>query len=261
VRCPSEAESSCPEGRPLSESYTGPATDLRGVDISVYQHPDSIDWDALAKTHDFVICRSCYGTSLDRHVISHVERVRDAALTLGLYHFWTEPHENDQQLRAFDSIAKVVRLSTGDIIPAVDVEDHGFRKNQPPKYPVRPDWGPRLHAFITALAAQYGRCMVYCTQRDWKRLGEPDWLLEYPLWVAHWTEGLKPATPGDRPWAVWQHKVGPLPGIYSRPIDQNRARRPLPIIGDNNWLAAHKRKHIEGQIALTIDQAVRERKT
>ncbi len=230
---------------------------LQGVDISYYQNPTAIQWEELAKTHQFVIARATYGTHLDKRVERHVENARRVALAVGLYHFWTFSRDNRDQHKAFDSVAKAIRLGGGDLVPAVDVEDHGLRKGKPAKYQVSPGWSDRLHAFCTQLTAQYGRCLIYCTQRDWHRLGKPEWLLEHPLWVAHWTSRENPATPGNRPWAIWQHKVSPLPGIHAPPIDQNRAVSPLPIIGDDDWLDKATRQDAETQLKLTVDTAAR----
>lgn len=223
---------------------------VQGVDVSYCQNPTAINWDALAQTHRFCVCRSTYGTKLDSQLVRHAAEVRHVAMTLGLYHFWTEHHEQERQIRAFQSAAKLVRLGAGDLLPCVDIEDHGLRKGKPPKYPVSPEWAPRLHAFCTALLSEFGGAIVYISPSDWLRLGKPDWLLELPLWVAHWTAKPEPDTPGGKPWALWQRRVAPLPGISKAPIDQNLARLPLPVIGDDSWL---ERKANE-QIATTLHQ-------
>ena len=225
-----------------------------GLDVSYCQNPTAINWDRAAETRRFVICRSTYGTQLDTQLVRHAAEVRRVAMTLGIYHFWTEHHEQERQLRAFFSAAKLVRLGPGDLLPCVDIEDHGLRKHQPPKYPVRPDWAPRLHAFCTALIVEFGGCVVYISPNDWLRLGKPDWLLELPLWCAHWTERAAPDTPGNRPYAIWQHRVAPLPGIHEAPIDQDRARLPLPVIGDDSWLE----RRAEQQIEVTLQQTYEE---
>ena len=224
-----------------------------GLDVSYCQNPTAFNWERAAETRRFCVCRSTYGTQLDKQLVRHAAEVRRVAMTLGCYHFWTEHHEQqERQLRAFFSAAKLVRLGAGDLLPAVDIEDHGLRKDRPPKYPVSPDWAPRLHAFVTALIVEFGGAIIYISPNDWIRIGKPAWLLELPIWLADWTP---PAdTPGGKPWAIWQHKVAPLPGIYDAPIDQDRARLPLPTIGDDSWL----NERAEQQIATTLQQTYEE---
>jgi hypothetical protein len=60
-------------------------------------------------------------------------------------------------------------------------------------------------------------------------------VLERPLWVAHYTQASKPATPGNKPYAIWQRTVGPYnpdgPGGAIKPmlLDQNVSDGPLPM--------------------------------
>jgi hypothetical protein len=88
---------------------------------------------------------------------------------------------------------------------------------------------------LGGLLASFGEAMAYVTQRDFGRLGKPEWLLERPLWEAHYTAAPAPATPGNKPWRIWQYRVGPYlpggPGGAFAPmlLDQNIADEPLPV--------------------------------
>ena len=83
--------------------------------------------------------------------------------------------------------------------------------------------------------SEFGEALVYLTQRDFARLGKPAWVLERPLWTAHYTTAAAPATPGNKPCAIWQRTVGPYnpdgPGGAIKPLllDQNVADGPLPL--------------------------------
>jgi hypothetical protein len=125
----------------------------------------------------------------------------------------------------------------GDLCPAIDIEQDGVNGASP-----SPSWVPALEALVNGLVALFGACAVYGTQIGFSQLGKPGQLLAVPQWVAHYTGAAAPATPGNGPWTMWQHRVGPFVldgpgGVYAPdgspwkkgmpgpgPIDQNRAR-------------------------------------
>lgn len=104
---------------------------------------------------------------------------------------------------------------------------------------------------------------MYITQRDWRLLGSPQWVLKHDLWCPHWRSvgaqiwpPLEPATPGGMPWAI--HQYGVSLGVARNGIqkdsagcyDKNRARllprvcipKPYvvttPVIGEQETLKA-----------------------
>lgn len=176
---------------------------LYGVDVSSYQRPEEIPEGV-----DFVIVRATYGTRHDRRAREHVQRARDLGARVGLYHFFLPTRTVQEQLSALGEVMAACDIGAGDIVPMIDVE----------RYPAAPGawaeptpaWAPDLEALIADVAEVHGGCGVYVTQRDWRLLGSPAWLLAVPQWVAHWrtTEG-PVATPGGDPWEIHQYRVGP----------------------------------------------------
>jgi GH25 family lysozyme M1 (1,4-beta-N-acetylmuramidase) len=217
-------------------------TMLHGCDVSTFQSPGLVDWTK----QDFGIVRATYGTRPDAKTVQHVERIRAAGKVVGLYHFFRPDQNIDAQVEEFCKQAEACNLFTGDMLPCVDIEDY------PDKFsgstavhwaPVAPAWVDTLARLVENLEVRFGGSILYVTQRDWHRLGKPEWVLERPLWVANYpgkgaTSPLKaPATPAGKPWRIWQWLVGPLDKqlqdhTSSRAVDQNVATSPLPLIGD-----------------------------
>jgi len=205
-----------------------------GIDVSHHQAPAALPWAAFAESSSFCICRGSYGTMKDRVTAEHVKRARGAGLKVGLYHFFRPSQSVTDQLAVFRAQLDLAKIGAGDIIPVIDVEADPL----PKATPVSPAWQGSVLEFVDAMVSELGDCMVYITQREFNQLGAPAWLLTRPLWVAHYTGAAKPATPGNKPWTIWQHRVGPYdpngPGGYdtAHPVlDQNRLSGALPLIG------------------------------
>lgn len=169
-----------------------------GIDIS---HHNSPDWDLVSQTSQFAICRATYGTAKDRKVDRHVRDAQNHGMKFGLYHFFRASRSVNDQLQAFIDVANSVGYGLGDIWPCLDLEDDV-------KDHLDPTWNERAKKLYDGLVKVFGGCIVYITQRDWKRLGEPSWVLLSSLWVAHWNV-TRPAAPGGAAWVMWQYKVGP----------------------------------------------------
>jgi lysozyme len=206
-----------------------------GIDVSHHQAPAALHWSHIAETSSFAIVRGSYGTMKDRVTAEHVKRARAVGLKVGLYHFYRPSQPVVDQLAVFRSQLELARVGAGDIIPTIDIEADPIPK---PGTHVSPAWQGSILQFIDTMVSEFGNAMVYITQREFGMLGAPAWLLSRPLWVAHYTGASKPATPGNKPWTIWQHRVGPYdpdgPGGYdqARPeLDQNRLAGALPLIG------------------------------
>jgi lysozyme len=207
-----------------------------GVDVSHHQNPASLPWGTFAESSSFCIVRGSYGTMRDRVTTEHVKRARAFGLKVGLYHFFRPTQPVADQLAIFRSQLEFAGIVTGDIVPALDVEADPLPK---PGVHVSPDWQAGVRFMLEQLVEHYGDAMVYITQREFGMLGKPAWLLERPIWVAHYTAATKPATPGNQPATIWQHRVGPYdpngPGGYDKAhpvLDQNRLLGALPLIQD-----------------------------
>jgi lysozyme len=205
-----------------------------GIDVSHHQNPATMPWDTIAATSSFCIVRATYGAGLrDRHCAAHVRRARQVGLQVGLYHFYRPSQSPKDQILAFRAAAQAARYEPGDIIPALDIEADPIPKMQH----VSPAWQEGVLRVLDAMVGDFGNAMVYITQREFVQLGKPPWILERPLWVAHYTGAAKPATPGNKPALIWQHRVGPYdpqgPGGYTDvkgtlQLDQNRSFGELP---------------------------------
>jgi GH25 family lysozyme M1 (1,4-beta-N-acetylmuramidase) len=203
---------------------------LYGCDVSKYQPIGLVDW----RQKDFGIGRLCYGTYVDPSAPSHAQAIRAAGKVFGGYHFFRADLPIDAQVRSLAAASQACTLGPGDMIHWIDVEDS-------PGHTLSATDAPALQAFAAHLVADYGAAGFYITQRDFGRLGKPAWLLEHPLWVAHYPgKGAKaplarPATPAGAPWRLWQWLVGPLGKCLqdaSNPlaVDQSVATDPLPLL-------------------------------
>jgi len=210
-----------------------------GIDVSHHQDPKTLAWDDFAGAVDFVIARACYGAELrDRCVVEHVRRGRAIGAKVGLYIFYRPSQPVEKQYDLFRSVADLVHLGAGDIVPCVDIEDDPF----PTATPVTRAWNAPVLELVHKLDAAFGvKCMPYLNESDWIDLGEPAWLLERdrPLWIANYTKAPSPKVPRGRAWNIWQHRVsvfdpsgeGGLDKAKERRVlDQNRANG-LPLLG------------------------------
>lgn len=236
----------------IADTEPAPLLELFGIDISHWQDPELIDWQELSKLCSFIAIRATYGGIADRKVKEHVRCARRVAMQILLYHFFRIVVKPEVQLRAFRAVARSVSYGEHDVIPALDIEDDG-------KYRlVNPEWNAPLQQVANGLCKSYRNCLMYCSQRDWIRLGKPEWLLRHPQWPPHWNVS-SPATPGDRPWRIWQCRVEPLPPAYNHPIDQDIGRAPLPLIRDPGVLNEITKRRVEGMVAVTLDESYRRR--
>lgn len=203
------------------------------VDVSKWQPPASLPWDKFAAGAHGLIARSSYGTMRDERMVEHLKRARGAGLKVGCYHFYRPSRPVQAQLDVLLAQLDLAKIGSGDIIPTLDVELDPV----PAPQPVTKAWQEGVRAILSALKDRFGNAMVYITQREFNMLGAPEWLLTFPLWVANYTAAPKPASPGNRPWTGWQHRVGPFvpdgPGGYDKAhpdLDQSRFVD-LPLIG------------------------------
>ena len=204
-----------------------------GIDVSHHQDPDNLPWSTFEGKVDFVIVRATYGKLSDLSAHDHLRRARDIGAKVGLYHFFRPTQPWLDQLESFtDNINMYCRI--GDIAPVIDIEKDPFPT---PGHPVTSKWDEPCRLFTEHLIDSYGDAIVYITQREWQALGTPQWVLDRPLWVAHYTSNPTPATPNNNTPHIWQHRVAPFqhngPGGYDkkRPeLDQNRGLLPLPTI-------------------------------
>lgn len=193
-----------------------------GIDVSHHQNPDSIDYSRIAENHAFLIARAAYGTRPDSTFLDHAGRARAEGLVVGGYTFFRQQQQAQAQIDAFrQQFDQLLGGQGATIVPVVDLEWNTDYDG--PLDPIAHNTvGRRI---VESLADEYGGVMVYLAPGFWEALGRPDWLVEYPWWVAHWTEQPVPYRPAGSPeYAIWQWtEKGSTPG-YGGPLDLNRLR-------------------------------------
>lgn len=231
----------------MHDTEPSPAPELHGIDVSHHNRPD---WGRIARTSQFCWCRATYGTMRDRLVASHVAAARQSGLQVGLYHFFRPTQDADEQADAFLSVCDSVGIGDGSLVHALDVEADTYPNHQP----VSKGWEPRVRRVADLLSQDAGQsCVVYTTQREWSQLGNPTWIRNHPLWVAHWIGTHEPTTPLDCNWAIHQYRVGTYDPWESHhaggptqlgALDHNRARQPLPTIRTTPVAPVRKRVEV-----------------
>lgn len=196
---------------------------LRGIDVSHHQAPGAISWPRLAETHRFVYARATYGTKPDESFAEHIRRARQVGLFAGAYAFFRPGQDVAEQLAAFERTVDAAGMGPGWLAPALDVE-----QNEQYDGPISADRYAPAETICRAWRARFGDAVLYTNPSMWAALGSPGWLREFHLWIAHYDVSV-PKTPFGLSWAIWQHRVAPLPGVLGSALDQNVARA-LPML-------------------------------
>jgi GH25 family lysozyme M1 (1,4-beta-N-acetylmuramidase) len=231
-----------------------------GVDVSRFQDPGKIPWATWKDKIDFAFARASYGAALaDKSAIAHLQNARAVGgIKVGLYHFFRDIHSAESQFNTFQAIAASCRLGPGDIVPAVDLESDSFAKRA-----ATPAWSEPAQRLVELLRGIYGECIVYINNGDFALLGHPAWILERPIWIARYTADETVPTIGGKTPIIWQDRVDDFdpngPGGYDEhaksPIDQSRRLAPLPLIPPH--ITDEDRARVEGQVALSLDEQIR----
>jgi GH25 family lysozyme M1 (1,4-beta-N-acetylmuramidase) len=230
------------------------------IDVSHFQDPEALPWGLFQGKVDLVIVRAAYGVRLDERAKAHVRHAREIGAKVGLYLFYRPGQPWSDESAALEFVADSVKLTTGDIVPALDIEDDPFSI---PKE-VSPAWEDGCRRIIERWCDLYGDAMVYITKRGWGMLGKPEWVLHRPLWVPNYGV-VKPATPAGMPATIWQHRIstfdpfGPSEAPEPPPpgtIDQNQVLLPLPLVGYRP--TGDDRARVEALVAENLRRDVQE---
>lgn len=232
-----------------------------GIDLSKWQNPETLPWETFRGNVDFVIARACYGSRPDEHCAAHIAKARGIGAKVGVYVFFRPSEDVEPQFAALVKACSDAGIGPGDIVPAVDIEADTYPNLQP----VTPAWSAPTAELVGKILALFGDAIIYQTHREWAQMGTPGWVLNRPLWVAHYVTGAAPATPGGKPATIWQHRVGVFDphgpgGSYptgNPQIDQNRLLLPLPLIRDA-LLTEEEKARIAGSVALTTAESAEE---
>jgi GH25 family lysozyme M1 (1,4-beta-N-acetylmuramidase) len=203
-------------------AYSAAAGPTTGIDVSHFQRPEKLDYEGAAAEHAFLIARASYGEKPDATVVEHIRRARSVGLQVGAYHFFRQHQPLEAQLDTLLDQLEEAGIGPGDIVPAIDLELNDSGKDGPVDAILHNTRGREL---VELLSAHFGACMVYMSPGHYGAIGTPAWVLEHPVWVAHYGVDA-PAWPWGA-WVMWQDRVEAGHGMAR--LDFNRARGELPL--------------------------------
>lgn len=185
-------------------------TGYHGLDLS--HHNGAVDWSRLSSGHiDFVFVKATEGMDdKDPSFDSHWRDAQKAGIVRGAYHFYVTEDPPEKQAQFF---IDTVKLGSGDLTPAVDIEVLG--KN------TAPDVADRLQVFIDILTQHYGKKPIIYTGRVFWNATMNDKFGQNPLWIAEYGVQ-KPIDPeGWQDWHFWQWtQNATVPGV-EKEVDLN----------------------------------------
>lgn len=198
-------------------------TKVPGIDVSMWQ--GDVAWGAVGSTQTrFVIMRATRGnTYVDPRYAEYLAEASANGLVVGAYHrAKVGLGAGDARVEA-DHFVDVARNAAGDVLPALDIEEHnGLTVSQ------LTDW---VRTWLARVYKRTGvRAMIYSSPHFWRTyLGDTTWFADhgYPLWIAHWgvPSPMVPAADwGGYGWTYWQWtSTGRVSGIGPN-VDRDRFR-------------------------------------
>lgn len=169
---------------------------VRGVDVSHYQ--GTVDWRKLEEQQiAFAYIKATEGSShVDGEFANNWKNAGATGLYVGAYHFFSFDSEAATQAELY--IRTVGELS-GKLVPAVDVEYYGDKRNHPPE---SVEVVGQLREFLWILEEHYQvRPVIYTTYEVYGKYVEGEFD-EYPLWIRN--VYFPPVDKADR-WKFWQY--------------------------------------------------------
>jgi lysozyme len=197
------------------------ATKVPGIDVSMWQ--GDVDWTAVASTPTrFVIMRATRGNTYDDpRYAEYLAEASANGLVVGAYHRAKVGIGVGDAKDEADHFVEVAQNAAGDVLPALDIEEHnGLTVAQ------LTDW---VRTWLARVYSRTGvRPMIYSSPHFWRTyLGDTTWFADhgYPLWIAHWNVP-SPMTPagdwGGHGWTFWQWtSTGHISGIGTN-VDRDR---------------------------------------
>ncbi len=195
-------------------SPKGKKRPIHGIDVS--HHNGSIDWRTLKRNHktdiQFVYIKATEGSTwVDEDYKRNVKQARNQGLRVGSYHFFSPSQSAESQFRNFK---KVVKASQQDILPMVDFEHLGGKRNARKAV-------AELKKFMRMVKAHYGVYpMVYTNVSIYNDYLAGDFK-RYHLFIAYYRSEPPRLKDGAR-YTIWQFsEKGSMKGI-SEKVDLNR---------------------------------------
>lgn len=179
--------------------------DVTGVDISEYQA--DVDMEALAEQNvAFIYMKATEGSGyIDSRFHENWENAEEAGIPAGAYHFFS--FDSPGKLQAENYVSTVGSIA-GKLIPAVDIEYYGDKREDPPE---PEEVAEELSAFLSALEEEYNvKPMIYCPKEIYKKYIK-GYFDSYPRWIR--SVYYPAALEAGGSWTVWQYSdTGELDG-------------------------------------------------
>ena len=196
-----------------------------GIDVSFWQDdnttPQQINWrKAKAAGAVFAFIKASQATYKDQDFEYNWREAKAAGILRGAYHYFDyrmEPPKTQAQY-----MIRLLRNDPGELPPVMDLE-------------INPYWAPpsrenllkMTQVFLSELEAAFGRKPLFYTNPNMiyhVLKPVPDWLTEYPLWIAHYDIPRPTMFAPWRRWTFWQWTDkgdGLLFGMESKQVDMN----------------------------------------
>ena len=160
---------------------------------------------------------------VDPNYAVNVVGAKAAGLLVGAYHYAQPSSAAGDGIAEADHYLDTAPLSSGDLIPVLDLEVTGGLG------PVGlQNWVRDYLGRIYERTGVHG--MIYMSPAFWRsKVGDTTWFADNGykvLWIAHWTTASSPDLPADdwggNGWLFWQYtSSGSVPGISGR-VDLDR---------------------------------------
>lgn len=178
---------------------------IQGVDVSHYQ--GTIDWQKFREQRvEFAFIKATEGSShTDEHFADNWKQAQEAGITTGAYHFFS--FDSPASTQAEHYIQTVGSLS-GNMVPVVDVEYYGNKKQDPPD---EKEVQKNLRELLALLEQHYGHKPIIYTTYSFYQPYIKEAFDDYPLWIRN---VYYPPVDIGREWQFWQYSDrGELEGM------------------------------------------------
>ena len=191
-----------------------PGGRLHGIDVSHWQ--GTIDWAQVATVDiRFVIAKATEGKTFDDpNYSTYRAGAESQRISWTAYHFARPDSGADDAILEADHFTGVADLGSGDLVPALDLEDDGGLSEA-----ALIDW---VFDWLGQVEATLGvKPMIYTSPSFWRdHMGDTEAFADAGftlLWIAHWFAH-RPDVPGNDwggyGWTFWQYdNCLAVPGI------------------------------------------------
>ncbi|NPV87675.1 MAG: glycoside hydrolase family 25 protein [Anaerolineae bacterium] len=172
---------------------------VQGLDVSKWQDdnttPQQIDFNKAKRAGAyFVFIKASQDVYADPDFAYNWNAAKTAGLIRGAYHFFD--YRKSPKTQA-DYLASLLKDDWGELPPVLDFEKH-------PAWdlPTRDKCLRMIKEFFTQLETTCPKKPLFYTNPSMIKYTLspiPDWLLEHPLWIAHYYV----SAPSYKPWAKW----------------------------------------------------------